>query len=57
MVIVFCNNCGSEDVCLDSTEKYLVCNSCNNREYIRDLDIGLTASTYGANNGGNISTL
>lgn len=41
MVIVFCNNCGSEDVCLDSTEKYLVCNSCNNREYIRDLDIGL----------------
>lgn len=42
MVSAYCLNCGSENVKLDDSEKYLVCNSCNDREYIRDLEIGLT---------------
>lgn len=41
MVIVCCSNCDSRDVKLDETRKYLICNSCENREYVRDLEIGL----------------
>lgn len=40
MLIVHCLECGSENVGLDCTEKYLVCNDCKERKYIRDLDIG-----------------
>ena len=41
MLIACCSNCGSENVELDCTEKYLVCNDCKERVYIRDLEFGL----------------
>ncbi|MGG7144909.1 hypothetical protein ACQPVP_15820 [Clostridium nigeriense] len=41
MVVVYCLECGSEDVKLDGAEKYLICGKCGDRQYIRDLEIGL----------------
>lgn len=41
MIIAYCLDCGSEKVKLDETEKYLVCNDCKERIYIRDLEVGL----------------
>lgn len=40
MVIVYCSNCNSDNVKLDCTEKYLICQNCGDKQYIRDLEIG-----------------
>lgn len=40
MVYCICSNCNSIDMRLEN-DKYLVCNKCDSRQYIRDLDIDL----------------
>lgn len=41
MVCCVCINCNSHDMILSGDLKYLICNNCGNRDYIRDLEIGL----------------
>lgn len=40
MVYCVCGNCDSTNLSLSNNEKYLICNDCQNKEYIRDLEIG-----------------
>lgn len=45
MVYCVCGNCDSINLSLSNDGKYLICNDCKGKEYIRDLDIG-----FGENN-------
>lgn len=38
MVYCICNNCYAKDMKLEN-DKYLVCNKCGNRQYLRNLDL------------------
>ena len=40
MVYCVCSNCNSDDMKLEN-DKYLVCNECGSREYVRDIEIDL----------------
>lgn len=39
-VYCVCGNCDSKDMSLSGDSKYLICNNCLEKVYIRDLDIG-----------------
>lgn len=44
MVHCVCSNCNSTDMKLSGDTKYLICNNCLDKTYIRDLDIGFSES-------------
>lgn len=46
MVCCVCLNCNSNDLKLSNDEKYLICNNCEDRQYIRDLEVGFEDMEY-----------
>lgn len=39
MVFCVCTECNSKDMKLSGDEKYLICNKCGDKNYIRHIDI------------------
>lgn len=40
-IIAYCQRCDGEDLKMDKEQKYLTCNNCGKRVYIRDYEVGL----------------